>query len=665
MAGPVRRFRRRPSAVLVGAWFVSLALLVAGPLLARGYLILLDFPAGPNPPEFSLLPLPSSGDAGNAIPVNAAHVLLHELWRPLPEKLFLLLPIVLGGLGLYRLVRSALGLGAVAGVYGGTLYAVNPFLYDRYLAGHLYFVLGYALLPWALPPLVRAIRAPSRGTAAVAGLWLGVLAAVSFQVAGLYALLVALIAVVAVGRARARAAFAATAAGLGVLVSAYWLLPLFFAPERRVGLADLAAYESRPDGFAIVPTLLALYGFWREEFIRPVEEQPALFLLLVPILALVIVGGATVFRRARDRRLGIVLVAAGTLGVLLGAGTAFPPTAELFRWLFTRVPFIGAYREPQKFLALTVLAYAVFGAAGLERLSRTGRWVLAVAPIALASVLLYGHAMLWGLSGEVQLSRYPASWTEADRLMKRRGDGGLLVLPWRLYDDWTFTGARIVANPAPSFFSGREVLSADDAGFADAPPASVDPFFYYVADLLRQDELRTFGRQVVPLGVRFIAWTVEADPEEFQMLSGQADLTQIFFSGDLAIFENRAWEGDVMGLGQIRHRRPDLQSARGGALPLVRRFPGWERVSPPETPAVSVAKRCNDGWRLGSDRARCHLGAVAAFETPAKPAVLWRPFAAIQVLAYGITGVALFLVVLIWRRARTTRAGHVARPSVH
>jgi hypothetical protein len=664
VAGPLRRFRRPSAELLAGAWFIGLALIVAGPLLGRGYLILLDFPSGPRAPGLSLLPLPSSGDLGNAFPLNAVHVLLHELWRPLPEKLFLLLPIVLGGLGLYRLVRKALDLGAMAGVFGGTLYVVNPFLYDRYLAGHLHFVLGYALLPWAFLSLVRAARVPSRGSAAVVALWLAVFAAVSVQIAGLFGVLMVLIAAVAVGRARARAAFAATAAGLGLLVSAYWLLPLFFAPERRVGVADLAMYESRPDGFAIVPTLLALYGFWRREFTRPVEEQPGLYLLLVPILALVIVGGVNVLRRSANRRFGFALLVAGTVGVLLGAGTALPPTAEIFRWLFAHVPFMGAYREPQKFLALTVLAYAVFGAAGLERVARSRRWVLGAAPIALASVLLYGHATLWGLSGEVELSRYPASWTEADRLMKRKGDGALLVLPWRLYEDWTFTGARIVANPARSFFSGREVLSPNDAGFRNVPPASVDPFFYYVRDLLERDDLQRFGWQVAPLGVRFIVWTEEAEPREFQMLSGQADLTQIFFSGDLAVFENRAWRGDVIGLQQIRHRPPAFESVRSAPAPLVRRFPGWETISLPETPALAVAKRCTDDWRLAGDEARCHLGAVAAFGTPAKRASLWRPLAGIQLLAYAITVVALFLVALLWRRARTARAGHVPGPRI-
>jgi hypothetical protein len=666
VAGPLRRFRRPSAGVLAGAWFIGLALVVAGPLLGRGYLILLDFPTGPDPPEVSLFPLPSSGDLGNALPLNAAHRLLHDLWAPLPGKVFLVVPIVLAGLGVYRLVRDALGVGAVAAVFGGTLYVVNPFVYDRYLAGHLHFALGYALLPWAVGPLGRVLKAPSHRAAAVVGLWLAVLAAVSFHVAGLYALLIVLVAIVAIGRARARAAFAAVALGLGALVSAYWLVPVFFAPERRVGVADLGPYETRPDGFAVVPTLLALYGFWREEFARPAQERPVLYLLLLPILGLVVVGGVMLLRRAGERRLGLALVVAGAVGVLLGAGTAFPPTAEVFRWLFEHVPFVGAFREPQKFLALTVLAYAVFGAAGLAWLTRSRRWVVVAAPIAVGSVLLYGYAMLWGLSGQIELSHYPDSWSQADRLMKRRGEGSLLVLPWKLYEDWTFTDARIVANPTLTFFSEREVLSANDAGFATVPPESVDSFFYYVTDLLNQEDIRGFGRQVAPLGVRFVAWTEEAEPEAYQMLSGQNDLTEIFFSesGDLTVFENRAWEGDVTGLRQIRARPTVVEPARGRSFALARRFPGWDEIPAPATPALAVAKRCSDGWRLGERESRCHLGAVAAYESPPTTTELWRTFAGIQVVGYAITLVGLALTALVWHRGGNDEGRASARPSM-
>jgi hypothetical protein len=597
----------------------------------------------------SLLPLPSSGDIGNTLPLVATYAALRELWEPLPEKLILLVPIVLGGLGLYRLARGALGLGTLAAVFGGTLFVVNPFVHDRYQVGHLYFVLAYALLPWAAAPLFRALRDPSRREALIAGLWLAGLAAVSFHVAGLYALLVVVFALAAAGRARARLAFVARAAGLGLVASAYWLLPFVVAPERPVGTGDLDAFETRPDGFEVVPTLLALYGFWRREFTRPVEEHPVLYAVVLPILALVVWGAVLLLRSAKDRRLGIALVAAGSLGVVLAAGTAFPPTGGVFRWLFVNVPSLGAYREPQKFLALTVVAYAILGAVGLERALRARRPALLAAAVAFSSVLLYGHALLWGLGGEIQLSRYPASWAQADRVMQERGDGRLLVLPWWLYEDWPFTDGRIVASPAPSFFSGREVLVGRDIGLG-LPSASVDPFSYYVDDVLDLEGVRNLGERVAPLGVRYVAWTEEADLDDLELLSRQRDLTRIYNGGDLVLFESLAWQGDVTGLEAIVEEEPYVGAVGDPELPLVRRLPGWSKVVPRSEAAVAVGERCNDGWRLDDAPARCHLGAVAAFDAPDDAAVLWRPIAALQAWALAVTLTALGWAVVRLRR---------------
>jgi hypothetical protein len=340
---------------------------------------------------------------------------------------------------------------------------------------------------------------------------------------------------------------------------------------------------------------------------------------------------------------------AGSLGVVLAAGTAFPPTGGVFRWLFVNVPSLGAYREPQKFLALTVVAYAILGAVGLERALRARRPALLAAAVAFSSVLLYGHALLWGLGGEIQLSRYPASWGQADRAMQERGDGRLLVLPWWLYEDWPFTDGRIVASPAPSFFSGREVLVGRDIGLG-LPSASVDPFSYYVDDVLDLEGVRNLGERVAPLGVRYVAWTEEADLDDLELLSRQRDLTRIYNGGDLVLFESRAWQGDVTGLEAIVEEEPYVGAVGDPELPLVRTLPGWSTIVSRSDATVAVGERCNDGWRLDDAPARCHLGAVAAFDAPDDAAVLWRPIAALQVWALAVT-----LVALAWAVARLRR----------
>ena len=666
-------------------WFTALAVAVAGPLLGSGYLLLLDFPSGPQAPSFSWFPAPSSGDLGNGAPMLALQTLVRQVWEPLPDKLFLLAPIIVGGIGVYRLARVKLATTELAAVYGGTLYVLNPFILDRYLVGHLHFVLAYALLPWAASPLFDAIRSPYLRRSAAVGAWSFALALVSVHALGIYALLVVATAFVARGRVLARLAFAAVWAGIAVLLSAYWVLPaLFVRPGRGFGTADLLEYETRPDGFAVVPTLLAMYGFWREEFPREAQERPALYVLLIPILGLAALGIFALLRSS-TRRVGVALGGAAVVAFVLAAGTAFPPTERAFQWFVTNVPFAGTYREPQKFLAVVVLALALFGAVGVSRLRR-GHAAFSVA--AIGAVLLYGHAMLWGLSGRVELAHYPASWTRADRIMAGEGDGRLLVLPWALYARWSFSNGRIVANPAPSFFSGREVLAGDDVNLPTIKTQSSDPFSYYIDDLLaRPRQARSVGHLLAPLDVRFVAWTTDADFREYQMLNRAPDLELVFEGEELSLFENRAWRGEVLGLQDAQLVRrptalfgtpqerdatrrlvrspPPVERAEDDFPPLARPFPGWHDIEPTTTSFVSTGKRCTDGWRLGDQRARCHLGAVAAFRSPQSESVLWRPVEGARIAGYAITGLTLagLLVAAFLARRRATTNARGSSPS--
>ena len=247
-------FARRPwaAALVPWLWFSALALVVAGPLLGGGYLLLLDYPAGPEFPHVPLLPLPSSGDVGNGTPFLAIQALLRDIHQYLPDKVLLLAPIVLGGVGVYRIVRTRFEVGPAAAAYGGTLYVFNPFIADRYLAGHMFILFALGLLPWALGSVLDLLDDPSGGTSVRVGGWLAGLAAIDLHVAGFYALLVVVAGVAALSR---RGAFrAAVGLALGVALCAYWVLPsLFVPPGHGIGQDDLAVYATRQPGPRVIP----------------------------------------------------------------------------------------------------------------------------------------------------------------------------------------------------------------------------------------------------------------------------------------------------------------------------------------------------------------------------------------------------------------------------
>jgi hypothetical protein len=660
-------------------WFSFVALVVTAPLLGAGYLLLLDYPSGPALPHVPLLPLPSSGDTGSGTPFLALEALLRHVQVWLPDKVLLLAPIVLGGVGLYRLARSRFGVGVAAAAYGATLYVVNPFVADRYLAGHLFFLLGFALLPWALQPVMDLLEEPEGRAGVRVGLWLVGLAAIDLHVAGMYALLVVIAGVTALSRRGSIGA--AVGLVLGAVLCAYWVLPsLFASPGKGIGAADLAVYATRPSGAGVLPRLVGLYGFWRVEFAGAAQRIPALYLLLVPILALSIGGAVKVLASNTHRRRGLVLVVAAALALLLAGGISFPPTADVFRFAFDHVPVFRIYREPQKFLALVVLAYAVFGAVGLEavaersdsRSSSTRAWVASALAIGVATA--YAYTMLWGFWGQVHLSQYPSDWERADQIMTTEGPGRVLVLPWELYAVWSFTGGRIVANPAPSFFS-REVISGDNVGFSRIPTQSVDPFSALVQDILaHRGKIQELGHLVAPLDVRFVVLLHEVDRSRYSFVERQADLAAIYRGQRLDLFENLAWRGSVLPLDPVGASSfafddgSDLTQRliAGGPLgpvtgsgfgPVARILPGWRSIAPVAAQYVATGDRCTDGWKLGDQQPVCDLGAVAAFSNPDHAEDLWRPVAGARVVGLLVSGLTLVGGLFYVRRKPTTRGG--------
>ena len=279
-----------------------------------------------------------------------------------------------------------------------------------------------------------------------------------------------------------------------------------------------------------------------------------LYLLLMPIIGLALFGAIRVLGSTRRRRMGVVLAAAGLIGLLLAAGTSFPPTADAFRWVFDHVAPFRIYREPQKFLALLVMAYAIFGAVGIETLLwRSGRdspaRTFGGTSLAIVVVLAYAYTMLWGFWGQVHLSRYPSEWARAEQIMEAEGPGRVLVLPWHLYAVWSFSDGRIVANPSESYFS-REVIAGDNVGFGSIPTQSVDPFSAWVEEILaHRADVRELGHLVASLDVRFVLLLREADRDRYGFVRRQTDLAPLFRGQDLELFENRAWRGRVLPLG--------------------------------------------------------------------------------------------------------------------
>ena len=588
-----------------------LAVGICWPLVGGGRVYLLDWVIGPHA---SVLPQSFFGLNGGvttgmplAVAMGVASHLFGSAATWLPIAAFF--PIATTAMS--RLVGGSLW----ARLGTGTLYAVNPFVFQRLYAGHIALLLGYALLPLVVRSMVHAIDAygPARLTPV---LWMALLTGMSPHFAWICA--VVLVAVVVCHRRRlAGLAWAAVVELCFVASLAYVFLPTIGTSlPVTVGTKSLAAFQtSGGPHIGLFGNVVGLYGFWRVNPgpVLPNNVVSGWLFFLGAILVVALVGAVSTLRGERtepeagsgfrhqkgtpspwlDRRtVTKVVIVSAVLAFFLALGSQ-GPTGPLFRWAFNHVPFFDVMREPEKFSMLLALGYATCFGLGVERvvsassgrrrvLGRIGAVVLAV-----GLPLAYTPTIFGGLNGQIAPSHLPASWDRTQAITAHRS-GSMLFLPWEEYMSFPFTRGRAIANPAPTSFDG-EVISGTNVQLAGLLTDSTSPRSAYIERVLAQHGAAgPMGSLMAPLGVQYVALAKTVDWRNYQWLSAQPTLRLVFDSPGLELWENLAYAG-------IGHR---------GRAAVLRLSPVAYRI-PPGTPGrVTVAIPYQPGWSMNGSPAR-------------------------------------------------------------
>jgi len=459
---------------------------------------------------------------------------------------------------------------------------------------------------------------------------------------------------------------------MGVL-SLYILLP-HSATElpTTVGTTSLDLYKTAADPhLGLLPNVAALYGFWR---LGPGPQLPKDVvtgwpLLMLAMLVVIVAGYLTVLHRRQSasgtrhsgvpdsrRRLAWVLVVVGVAGYFLALGSQ-GPTGALFRWAYDNVPFFAIMREPQKFLMLTALAYAVGLAWGVERLAgshstrlaTTGtpstpspnrnRNVLAAAAIGLVLPLGYTPTMFDGLAGQIAPSTIPASYRQANNRMGD-GPGRILYLPWHLYEALPFTDGRVVATLGPTVFR-RTVIAGDNVQAGGVQTQSTSLRSAYLQRLFDTgNTLAHFGADIAPLGIEYVVLAKAVNWRSYGWLDHQSDLRLVLNSRSLVVWRNL----DYFGPG----RRPGAdRPVRQESLVAYQIPPG-----PPGTVEIDAAYQ--PGWKFDGHDGRPSAQGTVVFTAGAAGGVAqFRPWGLVK-LGDALSGGGFVLLagVVWWDRRR-------------
>lgn len=474
-----------------------------------------------------------------------------------------------------------------ARMFAGLLYALNPFVYTRMLAGQWLVLAGYALLPLLLFSLERFTSRWSKRAAVELGLVLALIGVVSTHFVYLALLVVTLRLTVHVA-AQLRHTFQTKMVTVPIktgemcssifmiavaflLLSSFWIVPamLRHAPvESRFDTTHFEAFAAAPNGdVPVMLAVLTLGGFWGESqpwslYFRWPQAEPLFWVAAAAVGILVCVGVYAALRR----RLYIetfFLILLGLLAYVTALGAAQTPLRAFNMFLYAHMPMWEGLRDSQKIVGLLALVYIVSAGLGVDLVVRSVRSKARLAVVTCMLVLipaLFGMYEWRGFHRQLQPVWYPDGWAEAKAITDTLPPGEkVLVLPWHGYLSLPFNNQLIVSNPAPAYFGETRVVAGKSIDLGAVHDEEVDAT-YRALDAVLSSETAPSSKTLSTLlhddHIRHVLILANGGTQ-----SGSVNWTDLLGQGDAV--DNREGEiggksGKIWVLGTVILKEIDL-----------------------------------------------------------------------------------------------------------
>ncbi len=576
------RFQGAARELLPVASFALLSLLIMQAFLSPGYVLVTDMVFGPVVPAAGLYGIGTSlGGAAALTAFQAAAVMAVPGWAV--EKLFLFLTFFLSGYSMYMFAGRKMG---PARYYASFLYTVNPFLYARILAGAWALSFAYALMPLCLLAFVNL--ADSGGS----GRWFrqAFFAASLFSLVAVFdthtlVLLLALAVIYYAAKTvynrgevlkyvRGSAGPILSFAAMFALFNAYWLLFSGAASGRILGgftFLDAIAFASQPTIYNnTMLSIAAMYGFFRTGYAYPITAYPDLIIFFLLFLFLAVFGIVSNWNSRRRGPLVATLTVGMVASIILATGISSPLTSGIYTYLFNNMPFFSGFREPQKMVAVVVLAYSYLGALGIYELESflrsgaavpsrgTARRFAEIAVVMLMAVALiapfaYSYMEVDGFNGQLTNVQYPSSWYTAGNIMSQNtSDNSVIVFPWHTYMYYNWSQTKF-ASPFNQFFRQNLVFGGTNSyvGGEEAVQGAADLLVTQV--LSQRNNVTHLGNILSLLDAKYVFLSKSADYWNYSFLYRQSDLALVLNTSECALFLNLHRVSRAYIVQQVRH----------------------------------------------------------------------------------------------------------------
>jgi hypothetical protein len=658
------------------AVYFLLSTIILWDLLLPGYIVTLDMPWSPN------IKFPSQFYGFETDPISLMGLPFSLIIWPLSfipshilQKAVLFLVFFLSGLGAHRLCLSRSQLGKY---FAGFLYTLNPFVYVRFMVGHLGLLLAYAVTPFLISSVLNFLEKPNLKRSLTLALLLTLIISLDSHFSMISALVLISLLIfrsISLGLKGAPKLLPwlliATLAYL--IINLYWLLPLLLGYVREPFIEgftyqDQLAFMSHTwgTGVNIFFSLAALYGFWRPPEAYTYVSQTLLgWQILYILILLLTVYGFTSWtaKTSTGKWMPIGIATVGILCLILATGISSNLTAPIFQFLFEHVPFFSGMREPQKFIALLALTYAVLGGFGLGEISESFKksklkWrrslMLLLLILALTLPFTYSYNQLFGFNGQVESLSYPVEWYEVKAILDGdNSDYTILFFPWHLYMYQSWIG-RITANPAPDFFA-KPAISGENMEWAGIETQSQKPTQHYIHFLLNHKaEIRSLGQLLAPLNVKYIILLKEVDYQNYAFLYDQEDLEPVHENSKIVLFKNKHPTAKIYLTENIQTaidwnillNQPQTITLK--PVKYLEISPIEYRIEVKSKGYLVLTEPYDEGWKLNGEKSIANLGLTNAFyvEKPGTYTLRFEKFNLL--LTYYMISLISFIVCFIY-----------------
>jgi len=281
--------------------------------------------------------------------------------------------ITLSGLSMFFFGRRILKLGYYWSLIAGLIYIFSPLIFTRSVAGHIYYIVGYALAPFLLLFFCKALEEREKRFqyAVASGLLFGL---IGVQIQFFIMIFMILIILVLLNRKKLEDGLVSLAltTTIGTLLHLPWILQLALAPvavptstaQTFLSYHEILTSPTLLESIRVVGYNIQPYSYTRliAQGIIPRWILTADFLMpFIAVIALL---------RKKDKYtigFGLVLI----IGIFLSKGTN-PPLEVIFISLFRYTPLI-VFRELWHIAFLTFFSYTILTSISLREITKAIR----------------------------------------------------------------------------------------------------------------------------------------------------------------------------------------------------------------------------------------------------------------------------------------------------